>query len=79
MPKVKLAKLPPNNPSLEGDAERDREIEVISHGRVIGPIRVRLDAQVQARQRLLAARKHCRIGDITSPSGGPWNAESGPP
>ena len=38
MPKVKLAKLPPNNPSLEGDAERDTEM--LAHCRTrVGPKR----------------------------------------
>jgi len=33
------------------------------------------DAVDEARERLLAARKRCRIGDIVSLTGETWNAE----
>ena len=51
------------------------EIEVTSHGKVIARIVAGGDPQQEARERLLAVRKHCRVGDVLSPAGAEWEAE----
>ena len=75
MPKVNVTELRQNLPSYLSEARKGHEIEVTSHGKVIARIVAGEDAQAQARKRLAAARKRCRIGDVTSPGDEKWNAE----
>jgi prevent-host-death family protein len=75
MPKVNVTELRQNLPSYLAEVKKGREIEVTSRGKVIARIVAGEDVATQARKRLIAARKRCRIGDITSPGKEPWSAE----
>ncbi len=75
MPKVNVTELRQNLPAYLAEVQKGKEIEVTSRGKVIARIVAQGDAQEQARERLHAARKRCRIGDVLSPSGAAWNAE----
>ncbi len=75
MAKVNVTELRQNLPAYLSEAGKGREIEVTSHGRVIARIVAGQDSHAQARERLVAARTRCRIGDIIGPSREPWNAE----
>ena len=79
MPKINVTELRQNLPAYLVEVKRGKEIEVTSRGKVIARIVAGHDAQTQARERLIAARKRCRIGDIASPSGEFWDAERGRP
>ena len=75
MAKVNVTELRQNLPSYLAEVKKGKEIEVTSRGKVIARIVAGGDAASEARARLLAARKRCRIGDITSPGGETWSAE----
>lgn len=75
MPKVNVTGLRQNLPAYLIEVQTGKEIEVTSRGKVIARIVAGPDALDQARERLLAARKRCRIGDIVSPTGETWNVE----
>ena len=75
MSKVNVTELRQNLPAYLVEVQKGKEIEVTSRGKVIARIVAQGDAQEQARERLHAARKRCRIGDVLSPSGAVWNAE----
>lgn len=75
MPKVNVTELRQNLPAYLAEAQKGRDIEVTSRGKVIARIVAESDIHEQARARLLAARKHCRIGDVLSPTGVAWGAE----
>ena len=72
---VNVTELRQNLPAYLADAQQGREIEVTSRGKVIARIVAGGDASQEARERLLAARKRCRIGDVLSPTGAKWEAE----
>lgn len=72
---VNVTELRQNLPSYLAEAGKGREIEVTSHGKVIARIVAGGIPGQEARERLLAARKHCMIGDIVSPTGEKWDAE----
>ena len=46
-----------------------------SRGKVIARIVAGGDPHEEARERLLAVRKHCYIGDVLTPTGAVWDAE----
>ncbi len=75
MAKVNITELRQNLPTYLAEATKGREIEVTSRGKVIARIVPAGDASSEARARLIAARKRCRIGDITSPGAETWSAE----
>ncbi len=72
---VNVTELRQNLPRYLAAAKKGGEIEVTSRGRVIARIVPGGDLQQEARDRLLAARKHCRIGDVVSPIDVKWTAE----
>ena len=72
---VNVTELRQNLPSYLAEAGRGRTIEVTSHGRVIARIIAGSDLAEEARNRLLAARKHCTVGDVVSSTGETWDAE----
>lgn len=72
---VNVTELRQNLPAYLADAQQGREIVVTSRGKVIARIVAGGDASQEARERLLAARKRCRIGDVLSPTGVAWEAE----
>ncbi len=69
MSKVNVTELRQNLPAYLTEVQKGKEIEVTSRGKVIARILAGPDALDEARERLLAARKRCRIGDIVSPNG----------
>ena len=75
MPKVNVTELRQNLPAYLAEVQKGKEIEVTSRGKVIARIVAQGDAQEQALERLHAARKRCRIGDVLSPGDAMWNAE----
>ena len=75
MPKVNVTELRQNLPAYLVDAQKGKEIEVTSRGKVIARIVAGSETHDEARARLLAARKRCNIGDVLSPTGAAWEAE----
>jgi len=73
--KVNVTELRQNLPAYLADVQKGREIEVTSRGKVIARIVAGGDAHQEARERLLAIRKHCRVGDVVSPTGAQWDTE----
>ena len=62
-----------NSQACAAEMKEAREIDVISRGKLIARIVVG-DPREHARERLLAARKRCRVGDVISPTGAEWAA-----
>lgn len=79
MPKVNVTELRQNLPAYLSEVQRGKEIEVTSRGKVIARIVAGGETHEDARARLLAARKLCRIGDVLSPTGAGWEAEGDRP
>ena len=75
MSKVNVTELRQNLPAYLVEVQKGKEIEVTSRGKVIARIVAGREIHEQARARLLAARKRCRIGDVLSPVGAAWDAE----
>ena len=76
MSKVNVTELRQNLPAYLVEVQKGREIEVTSRGKVIARIVAGNETHEQARDRLVSARKRCRIGDVISPTGAAWDAES---
>jgi prevent-host-death family protein len=74
-PPVNVAELRQNLPRYLAVAHGGGEIEVTSRGRLIARIVPGGDRQQEARSRLAAARKRCKVGDVVSPLGVKWSAE----
>ena len=72
---VNVSELRQNLPTYLAQVRKGREIEVTSRGRVIARIVAGGDPAQEARERLLAARARCRVGDVVSPAGDRWDAE----
>jgi prevent-host-death family protein len=79
MPKVNVTELRQNLPAYLSEVQKGKEIEVTSRGKVIARIVAGGETHEDARARLLAARKRCRIGDVLSPTGAAWEAEGDRP
>jgi len=75
LPKVNVTELRQNLPTYLVEVQRGKEIEVTSRGKVIARIVAGSETHEDARARLLAARKRCRIGDVRGPTGAAWNAD----
>ena len=72
---VNVTELRQNLPTYLAEVKAGKEIEVTSRGKVIARIVPGGDPHQDARERLLAVRKHCRVGDVVSPTGAKWKAE----
>ena len=72
---VNVTELRQNLPAYLAEVKAGKEIEVTSRGKVIARIVPGGDARQEAKERLLAVRKHCRVGDVLSPTGAQWDAE----
>ena len=72
---VNVTELRQNLPAYLAEVKKGNEIEVTSRGRVIARIVAGGDPRQEAKQRLLAIRKHCHVGDVLSPTGAEWDAE----
>ena len=77
MEPINVTELRQHLPNYLGRVQQGEEIQVSLHGRIIARIVPVRDEAAAARQRLLAMRKQCSLGDITSPSGEEWDAEHG--
>lgn len=73
---VNVTELRQNLPAYLAEVRKGREIEVTSRGRVIARIVAGGDAQKEAWDRLIEARKTCVVGDVVSPTGADWDAET---
>jgi hypothetical protein len=71
-PPANVAELRRNPPAV---AHSGGEMEVTSRSLLIARIVPSGDRQQEARSRLLAARKRCKVGDVLSPRGVKWSAE----
>ena len=72
---VNVTELRQNLPAYLAEVGKGREIEVTSRGRVIARIVAGGNPGQEARERLLAARKDGKVGDVVSPTGEKWDAE----
>ena len=72
---VNVTELRQNLPAYLAQARKGKEIEVTSRGKVIARIVPGGDPHQEARERLLAARRHCTVGDVAGPTGARWDAE----
>ena len=72
---VNVTELRQNLPTYLARVRKGEEIEVTSRGKVIARIVVGGDALQEARERLVAARPSCHVGDVVSPIDAKWNAE----
>ncbi len=72
---VNVTDLRQNLPAYLAEVQKGKEIEVTSRGKVIARIVAGGDPRQEARERLLAVRKHCTISDVLSPTGAHWKAE----
>ena len=77
MSKVNVTELRQNLPDYLAEVRKGKELKVTVHGKVIARIVPEQDAKKSARQRLIALRAKCRVGDVVSPSGERWAAERG--
>ena len=77
MSEVNVTELRQNLPDYLAEVRKGRELMVTVHGKVIARIVPEQDAKKSARQRLIALRAKCRVGDIVSPSGERWAVEHG--
>jgi len=75
MSKVNITELRRNLPAYLSRVRKSEEIRVAVHGKVIARIVPEQDAAQAARKRLIALRKHARVGDVLTPSGDSWDAE----
>ena len=71
---VNVTELRQNLPVYLAEVKKGKEIEVTSRGRVIARIVASGDPRQEAKERLLAIRKHCHVGDVLSPTGAEWDA-----
>ena len=71
---VNVTELRQNLPTYLAGVRKGREIEVTSRGKVIARIVAGGDSREEACERLLAARKRCKVGDVVSPTGAEWDA-----
>ena len=71
---VNITELRANLPAYLGKVRRGEEIAVTSRGNVIARILPDTGGSRTARERLVALRRKCRIGDVISPVGETWES-----
>ena len=77
MSKVNVTELRQNLPAYLARVKDGEPVEVSVRGRVVARIVPEGDGVEAARERLKAARRKARVGDVISPTGARWNAERG--
>ena len=77
MTKISVTELRSNLSGCLSRARAGETVEVTVRGRVIARIVPEIDGVEAARERLKAARRKARVGDVISPTGARWNAERG--
>ncbi len=79
MVRVNVAELRNHLSDYLGKVKSGEEIAVTSRGRVIARLVPELDECAAARRRLEAIRQASWVGDVVSPTGESWEAESDSP
>lgn len=74
MIKVNITELRANLPGYLGKVRKGEEIAVTSRGSVIARILPDRGGSQAAREKLIALRRKCRIGDVISPLGEAWES-----
>lgn len=75
MKAVNVTELRNHLPKYLASVQQGKEILVTSHGQIIARITPPLDVRHNAIEQLKLLRKHCKIGDVTSPIDENWEAE----
>ena len=70
---VNVTELRQNLPTYLANVRNGGEIKVTARGKLIARIVPGGDTAEEARTRLLAARKRCKIGDVVSPIDVEWD------
>jgi prevent-host-death family protein len=77
MSSVNITELRQNLPTYVEQARKGKDVRITVRGKVVARLIADKDEQEAARLRLIALRKTCYLGDVLSPSGDTWDAESG--
>jgi prevent-host-death family protein len=77
MREVNITELRNHLPIYINAVQKGEAINITSRGKVIARIVPVEDPALAARQRLIALREKCWVGDVISPSGEEWGAEHG--
>ncbi len=77
MTKVNITELRKSLPTYLKQVSQGQEVVITSHGKIIARLIPEQNQSEKAKQRLIALRNKCRIGDITSPIDDSWDAEDG--
>ena len=77
MPEVKVTELRQNLPDYLAEVRKGKELKITVRGKVIARIVPEKGVKNAARQRLVALRTKCKVGDVVSPTGERWTAERG--
>ena len=75
MREVNVTELRNHLPAYLGTVQAGEELLVTARGRVIARLLPPLDPKAAAKDRLLALRERCRVGDVTSPIGDRWDVQ----
>jgi prevent-host-death family protein len=75
MLQVNVTELRQRLPSYLEKVQQGEELQITLHGKVIARIVPEQDPAEAARQRLIAMRDKCRIGDVISPIDVEWSAD----
>jgi prevent-host-death family protein len=76
MKEVNVTELRNNLPAYLGMVQGGEELLLTSRGKPIARVTPFVDGHSLAREQLALLRAKCRIGDIVSPVGEPWEAAS---
>ena len=77
MSEVKITELRQNLPGYLAEVRKGRELKITVRGKVIARIVPERGVKNAARQRLVALRAKCKVGDVVTPTGERWTAERG--
>lgn len=78
MREVNVTELRNHLPAYLGTVAAGEELLVTARGMVVARLLPPLDPKAVAKDRLLALRERCRVGDVTSPIEEPWEAQDDP-
>lgn len=78
MREVNVTELRNHLPAYLGSVQDGEELLITSRGKVIAKLVPVEDPRQRARETLRELRRRCRIGDVVSPLGESWEAESDP-
>lgn len=75
MLQINVTELRQRLPSYLEKVQRGEELQITLHGKVIARIVPEQDPAETARQRLIAMRDKCQVGDVISPIDIEWSAD----